>query len=511
MPPDWPTHSLPSSGNASGISESPSPSPAPAAQESLLKRPQGWLLCLFLYVLALPIFLRPASMTWHDWQRIIQVTLSVCAASYLLLTRAKQPLDARSRALLTLIAIGGVLSSLIAPHPLWALTEVALMLSCISLVWATADVRQRLGPTVDRWLLVAVLVICSLKALQFSVSYILALANAVKLDPWRLMEGFSNIRFYGQFITISLPLLALPLLAGQRPTWQRIFGIVLLSAWWMLAITSGTRGTWLAIIVAMVIMSATGKPGRRWATWQLCGALGGGLLFWCLFTAVPALQGLDVGNHPAARLNTNLSLRDSLWRQALQMTMESPWLGAAPMHFAAIFNGNAVHPHNSLLQWLAEWGVASTLMVVVLLWQAALAIGKRLASPDVSPLYCCLSASLIAALSQSMVDGVIVMPYMQLWLSLIAGLLLATHQGAAEAPRSTSTWAITAMAAAVLLAGVVARDVLTLEERKQQFLRTHDARLMPRFWNQGLIGSEKSESDTTEGMVPQRGIEPPTY
>ena len=70
---------------------------------------------------------------------------------------------------------------------------------------------------------------------------------------------------------------------------------------------------------------------------------------------------------------------------------------------------------------------------------------------------------------------------------------------------------MTALVAAGLLAGMVARDAGTLEEGKRQFLQAHESRLMPRFWNQGLIGSEKSERGANETMVPQRGIEPPTY
>lgn len=510
MPHDSPTHNSPSSGNASGASE-PSPSLA-AGPESLLRRPQGWLLCLFLYGLAMPVFLRPASMTWHDWQRITQVMLVVFATGYLLLARARLPLPLRTRTLLAAITAGGILSALLAPYPLWALTEVALMLSCLGLIWATADVRQRLGPAIDQWLVMALLVICSLKVLQFAVSYVVALtATPVRLDPWQLMEGFSNIRFYGQFITLTLPLLALPLLTRTRSSWQRAAAFGLLGAWWMLAITSGTRGTWLAMLVTLVVMSATGQHGRRWAAWQLSGALCGGLLFWCLFSVLPALQAAEVSNHPAARLTTSMSLRDSLWLQAAHMIRDNPWLGAGPMHFASIYNGNAVHPHNSLLQWLTEWGVISTLLLVMLLGQAALAIGKRLATTRVSPLYCCLAASLTAALTQSMVDGVIVMPTMQLWLSLLAGLLLATHSVDTASSQGGAVWRMTALVAAGLLAGMVARDAGTLEEGKRQFLQAHESRLMPRFWNQGLIGSEKSESDANARMVPQRGIEPPTY
>lgn len=468
----------------------------------------SWLAGLLFYGLGMLILLRPFDLTWHDWQRSGQIALGLAGSLYLLCTRAPLPFDRPSRAILALVTGGGLLSSLLAHQPLWGVTEVALMATCVTILWATASLRQSAGSVLDRTLLTGTALICSIKLLQFLTMYGLVLARGdVALDLDRLMDGFSNQRFYGQFITLTLPLLALPLLQrGHRPGLAIPF-FMLLAGWWMLAIASGTRGTWLAMAVAMLILALTGNAGRRWASWQLWGATAGFGLFWLLFDAAPGWIGLEVGNHPAHRMNTSLSLRDSLWLQAWQMIKTHPLLGAGPMHFAEIFNGNAVHPHNALLQWLAEWGVPSALALAWLLWRAARSTWKVLRTMQTAPgpddwLYLCLAGSVLAALVQSMVDGVIVMPYSQLWLCLLAGWLLALHPKPAApdlAPAGLSAaWHGASMAAAGLLLAVMIRDLPNLAAQQNAYLAVHDIQLMPRFWCQGLIAPASEGS--SEGV-----------
>src|SRR5476651_1958481 len=114
------------------------------------------------------------------------------------------------------------------------------------------------------------------------------------------------------------------------------------------------------------------------------------------------------------------------------MILERPWLGFGPMHFADIANDIAAHPHQAILQWASEWGVPSTLCVIALVARAGwttLGIVREpaLSVVPVDLLRLCLFASLIGALTQAMVDGVIVMPVSQLWLALVVGWLMALH------------------------------------------------------------------------------------
>lgn len=463
-----------------------------------------WLTGFLFYGLGLLITLKPAGMSWHDWQRTGEILLCAAAAMYLLASRAPLPFDRTSRRVLSVVTLGGLLSSALSSQPVWGLTEVALMAGCLTLILAAGHLRRANGPGLDSALVLGTTLICSLKLLQFCTAYLLGLARGDStIDLWRLMDGFANLRFYGQFITLTLPLLALPMLHIRLRQRIRIPAFFLLASWWMLAIVSGTRGTWLAMATAMLLLTFTSIAGRRWATWQLLGALSGLGIFWLLFNILPGWLNLEVGNHPGSRMTTSMSLRDSLWLQAWQMIKADPWLGAGPMHFATSHNGNAVHPHQALLQWMSEWGIPSAIGLTWLLWHATTGIWKKLhrqsrpASPT-DTLYVCLAASLLAGLVQSMVDGVIVMPYSQLWLCLLAGWLLAMHTPEATTTRASpmeqTVWHAGAVTAASLLLMVMTRDMPHLKEQQKEFRQTYGGHLMPRFWNQGLIAQGKPET-----------------
>lgn len=462
-----------------------------------------WLTGLLFYGLWLLITLRPAGMSWHDWQRAGEILLCAAAAVYLLASRAPLPFDRPSRRVLAAVTLGGLLSSALASQPIWGLTEVALMAGCLTLILATGHLRRTNGPGLDAVLVLGTTLICSLKLLQFCTAYLLIIARSDgTIDPWQLMDGFANLRFYGQFITLTLPLLALPMLHARLRQRIRIPAFFLLAAWWMVAIASGTRGTWLAMATAMLLLALTSTTGRRWAKWQLLGALSGLGIFWLLFNIIPGWLNLEISNHPGSRMTTSMSLRDSLWLQAWQMIKADPWLGAGPMHFATTYNGNAVHPHQALLQWMSEWGIPSAIGLSWLLWHATTGIWKKLRnqSAQTTPagiLYLCLAGCLLAGLVQSMVDGIIVMPYSHLWLCLLAGWLLALHTPEVPSPQASSmeqtTWRAGGALAATLLLMVMARDMPQLNEQQTEFSQTYGGHLMPRFWTQGLIAQGKPE------------------
>lgn len=478
------------------MSARPTDLPLQPNSTSVHSRLPLWQAGLFFYLAGMLILWAPAGMFWHDWQRSGQIVLIGLAALYLVTTHAQPVFDRHTTTLLFIVIAGGLVSSAIAHQPLWALTEVALMTGSLILFMASASFRHKNGMALDTVLYVAIALLCGLKILLFLAMYVVSLTQAkASLNPWLLMQGFSNLRFYGQFQTLTLSLLALPLLT---PRFRRYVlpALILLSLWWMLAIISGTRGTWMAMAVTMLVMSLVSPRGRQWAGWQCAGLLIGGMLFWLLFDMLPEWMGVTVSNHPSDRLNTSLSLRDALWHQAIQMTLQHPLLGAGPMHFAEINNGNAVHPHNALLQWTAEWGIPSALCLTWLLWRAvrgslAWLISRAPQQGFADIMRLCLTGSIVAALAQAMMDGVIVMPYSQLWLSILGGWLLAlylpTDRNHAQQPTNTKiTWKVIAVLSAGLLVFTMVRDLPHVNDRNRQYLESGGP-LMPRFWQQGLI------------------------
>ncbi|MDU8500365.1 O-antigen ligase family protein [Pseudomonas syringae] len=391
----------------------------------------------------------------------------------------------------------GVVSSLMAHRPLWALIELSILLLSCGISCAFAQQRKFNSVQFDQLFIGFVGLICLFKVTQFLALTLAAfLSSAPTLDTDLLLDGFSNKRFYGQFQTFTLPLLVLPLLLPSTRRTIKIGLFCLTSLWWMIAISGGTRGTWLGMAAAVAVTFCLGRAGRRWAGWQLGAASTGLLLFTLLFSVLPGLLGIEVSNFAGDRLTTSLSAREILWQQAWEMIKERPLLGFGPMHFADIWNAVAAHPHQAILQWACEWGIPSTLCVAGLalygLSTTAVLLHKRALSLEpVDLMRLCLFASLVGALTQSMVDGVIVMPYSQLWLAIIVGWLLALHEWQ-TAPRPASValsraWMLCLTLATGMILYTIVRDLPDMDTRRQQFSEDFGGRYLPRFWMQGVI------------------------
>jgi len=439
-----------------------------------------------------------APFSGHDLQRAMQIAIGACAVLYgVSVAPVGQLLDRPTALGLILIIVLGLVSSMLAHQPLWALAEMALFVSCGSIAVAFALLRRQGGEPLDRALVMVVLLLCLIKSIQYLYAGTLVFISAERtLDPDLLLSGFSNKRFYGQFQTFTLPLLALPLLIPviSRPLKGAVFA--LLCVWWMIAIAGGTRGTWLGMCVAGGVLAVLGASGRRWLGWQLAAMFGGLLLYWLVFTVVADYLGVEVSKSASDRLTTSLSGRGPIWWQAWHMIVECPWLGFGPMHFADIANEIAAHPHQAILQWASEWGGPSALCVVALAWRGGWATfgvlrERALSNTRADLLRLCLFAALVGALVQSMVDGVMVMPNSQVWLALVVGWLMALHvwktPGTAALPLAWAAWKVLSVLAVGLLVFIAARDVPHIKQAQQQYLGTHVDLLQPRFWAQGVI------------------------
>lgn len=439
-----------------------------------------------------------APFSGHDLQRVMQITIGVCAVLYgVSVTSAERLVDRPTVLGLMLIITLGLVSAALARQPLWAFTEVALFISCGAIAVAFALLRRQGGVPLDRVLILIVVLLCVIKSIQYLYAGALSLSHGEReLDLDALLSGFSNKRFYGQFQTFTLPLLALPLLIPTVSRSLRALVFTLLCVWWLIAISGGTRGTWLGMGVAGVVLALLGPWGRRLVGWQLAAMVGGMLLYWLAFTVLVDYLGIGLSAEASDRLTTSLSGRGPIWWQAWHMLAEHPWLGFGPMHFADIANKIAAHPHQAILQWASEWGVPSALCVATLAWRGGWAtlgvLRRRMLSSERSDLLrLCLFAALIGALVQSMVDGVIVMPNSQVWLALIVGWLMGLHvwQGPVTPamPLAWTAWKGLSVLAVGLLIVIAVRDVPHIQQAQREYLDTHDNLLQPRFWAQGVI------------------------
>lgn len=474
------------------------------------------LLTWVAYVFLAPNIDFAANLQWHDGQRLAQLAVLGIMVLLLCATDAGgavaefwNGLPRRARLALSAAFGLGLCSVVLAPLPRWALLEWALLLLLIVLALVVAAARRRAGDALDRALVVLFLATATAYAVKTVTVYVAMLLigpdYGVGFNVRELYTGFSNIRFFGHVQTMLLPFLLLPALWWGRTAAQRfLFGIVPV-LWWMLAVGSGTRGTWVAVLagVAAVLLFG-GSAGRRWARWQAAGLAAGLLVYGVFILLIPRLQNLPpVFLHRAQDL-LSLSLREVIWREAMTDIVQHPLLGIGPMHFAYAANPVAAHPHNAVLQLMAEWGVPATVLLVLVCAAGGLAYARRVRRLTQSPqsaqspqalVAVALLAALTGAAAQALVDGVIVMPVSQMLLVLCCGWALGVYFSGADLSASAGTAARWSGAAVILMVagGVVYGvwpEITRLEARETAYLeaRPSGAVLFPRFWAQGWIG-----------------------
>lgn len=376
-------------------------------------------------------------LAWYDQHRIEQAgLLGVTALGALAVWRESIVASLKHLPAWAVIAFTssfglGLLSAVTSSYPRFALLEWATLILLLGLALLLA-VQTRKGRTqFDLWSNRLVMSLAVVIALKIMTGYLAATTAMVRLDTIMLFEGtFSNRRFFGQVASIIIPLLAYPLLRGDLPRRAHAALFSLLAVWWMLVIVSGTRGTWIALFVAAAVLAAfTWRASGGWLKIQMWALGLGALLFWILFVWLPIWIGLDTALENRLINLATLSGREVLWSLAVAQIQTHPWVGIGPMHFAAIRNDFGAHPHNAVLQLAAEWGIPATLAFILPVTVGLLRLLARLRQNEAAPnaLLACLTASLLAAGVQSMVDGVIVIPYTQTLLALVAGWALGVY------------------------------------------------------------------------------------
>jgi len=455
-------------------------------------------------------------LSWHDQQRSLQIV--VLAASLLcLIFGTSHQLSDLQKALwggqLILAAVAfffllGATSSAMAISPRWAFLEWSLILALLVFTLQIAAAINKSDPeSVDRFLLWSFFATATAYCVKSMMLYVVMLfAVPMYGMPFHMNElfsGFSNPRFFGQFSVMVLPFLVLPALLASSRTHRFALGCVPVF-WWMLVIASGSRGVWVAVILGASLAFICARPvTTRWLRWQGACALAGAALYAMMFKLVPALMSKSVVGILVDRTEgwTTLSQRDVLWAQAARMIGDHPWFGVGPMHFSWYPNGIGAHPHNAILQIIAEWGIPAALLLFVVLTWGAIAwlrhVGMVVKNQPESPrsMVClALLAALTGAAAHSLVDGVIVMPVSQMTLALICGwswgMALAERPVSPVLSVTRSSWGIRLIAGMAIFAIVhgVYPFAGNIFNHEQAYLDAHpNTALFPRFWVQGWI------------------------
>ncbi len=448
----------------------------------------------------------------YNEKRLFQITLLIFLATgaatlfrsniHTLLTQ----LPCTIKSLLLLLFFIGTVSSINADNPLLSIIEMGqftlLFIACLSI--ATAYI---VAPNeCQKIILFSIITLVLIQTTSVLTAYTVAITSNYNWHPHDLFLGFSNIRFFNQLQSWTLPLIVLPLILYAQKNKGYFAGILLISAcWWLLLLISGSRGTMLAIIITMITsLVIYQKHAITWLRLQVIAAATGIALYTLLFYIVPFMLATEISDTPIMS-SSSANARFYLWERSWLFIQQNPFLGIGPMHYACDpQNLVAAHPHNSILQIAAEWGVLAAVITLFIFLYGLYFWVKRnyQAAPKETSkslnIQIALFASLIAGTTHSLFSGVIVMPVSQTMMTLIIGWMIGIHFYSRHQIKKAGITnilfpGIVIISISFLIIGIN-QNPLPKGVIDVQNLTT--SKFIPRFWHQGkACSSEHSPND----------------
>lgn len=458
-------------------------------------RTAEWLLGLGLSGVALlPFFI---DIEAHDAQRFVTLGLAGMIMTWGIWKLTWTKATGLIFAVLTLL---GIISVSLSPSILWSGIEASMFMLLFLLPFI-------LFPTVDRIfvfrLAIFMVVLQAGYVVRYLWNYTDILLNGYPLHALSLIDGFSNIRFYGQFLVWTLPF-CVAVLTSLQTWWSRSLVGVILSFSWAMAYVSGSRSFLVAMAASSIILLwLTPRGWKRYTAWLLGTAALGFLLYAILVLWLPLIlsspEPETLASYSVHRELGHSNGRWDIWLHTLQQGFSHPWFGLGPMMTAeADFFKTEAHPHNYLLQWLAEWGSPFTLVVVGFVsyqlrqWHRSIRaepFGREvLAMPA--------SASLGAALVAGLFDGLMVMPVSLAYLVVISAVVVRLQQ--MWTPQQIR-YRIPKWLAGLVLLPTLGLTFFTFSQASHIW-ETAFSRSSPmtRFWTDGTLQLENSFAKTYE-------------
>lgn len=310
----------------------------------------------------------------------------------------------------------------------------------------------------------------------------------------RTVPGFDNVRHLN---SLSIPvLLAYPLLMTYVKESRLTFGAywVLGAFWFSFLSVTDARSAILSVLLAAMVLYLVNRSAKKYVIHLLIFLLLGFLMDQLIFGF--AVKGWEYFLDSAtltARVRTGGSGRIAIWEYAVQSTAAHPWFGVGPLQFAeaALQAGRyeiAANPHNSILIWMAEWGIPATVI-----WIAVLGLLVVRARPKGGDLR---GAVVWVALLACLIDGLFAGPQL-MTTAVMLGMSLALNQP----QRSLTTPARQPNYAIWLSSGLVASLCIALfsfsagiwpsvchRSAEAKFYREfYSPNTWPRFWTQGFV------------------------
>lgn len=333
---------------------------------------------------------------------------------------------------LLILLILSIFSISLAFSPRHAAVEVSSFVGLAYLSLLIARWYQEDDIKFIKHLTIVIWVSILLYLVAFYTGYLTATITKKPLH-WPLpFVGFSNIRSFNQYQLWSLGFILLPLLCFELNKTTRVFLHIASTAWWALLFYSASRGVLIAWLFGMCLTALVyQKLSWPFLRLQLTNILTGFISYQLLFKLIPAFNQSILVTYSVTRQTTNDRL--ALWDQAMIMVKSSPLFGVGPMHYAW-FNKTNGHPHNSVLQLAAEWGLPATCLMLGLVVYGLYHWLKQFnrfqlqsRSGLESSLAIILFFTIASNAAYSLVDGVIVMPLSQVLMFTMIGLMIGQY------------------------------------------------------------------------------------
>lgn len=446
-------------------------------------------------LVTLPLWNIFPAESWHDTQRYGQIFLFAISIILLNINTFCKISFLKKKEILLLVFLFflAYISSIFSKKPMWAFAELSILICSLVLAKNLIFFRNSYKNIFDNYFIILIFVICGLLIFKFLLNYLFLENDWNKLNLWMLIPGFDNPRFFGQFSTLVLPILSVPILVSHSKK-NIQFSLFVTTLWWLMIITSGTRGTWAGLLGISIFVALLVKTGCRFAKVQFFCVITASILYVILFKVIPFFTGLEIENAAEGRLNYGLSAREIIWKQAFQMAIEKPWFGYGPMHFSDNSKPDAAHPHQMILQFSSEFGMPFTIILMIFIayifWNIFKKIKKITNYNNKSEiLYVCLTISIGGSFLQSMVDGVFVMPYTELWFTICAAWLFSIHRGnfSMDASALKYPFLMIGVISISLLIFIAFRDHPSTWNEYIAYKKNVEERFLPRFWVQGII------------------------
>lgn len=392
---------------------------------------------IVLIVLSVNVQLLPDNFYLHDTHRLISLMLLALVLIYSAINRLSignlLPISPNIRIAFFILLALGIASTTLSHYPRHAMIELSIFAGLGYMALFSAELLIENEEEFIKQFIYVLWASIFLYMLSFYVGYISA-AFANTTLQWPLPnKGFTSIRSFNQYQLWSIGLITLPVLAFNLNKTTKRWLTVALTCWWLILFYSASRGVLLAWLVGM-LMTAFAYKKLAWSflRLQLLSISTGFLAYYVLFKLLPTLLKLDFVTGSITR--QTISDRTDLWDICIRMIEFHPFVGVGPLHFYW-YTTLDTHPHNSLLQLAAEWGLPATFIMIGIAgygfysWFKKFNYNNLRAQPKFERnLTVMIFFTVITNSAYSLVDGVIVMPISQILMFTIIGLMIGQYK-----------------------------------------------------------------------------------